>query len=395
MSELVQEARGPGKQGFNLHQQVSEGILEDIGRGKYCLGDRLPSQSKMTRRYNVSVSTIRQSLANLERRGVVRREQGRGCFVSLRAGNSGTSSKLRSVGLIFERSGRPEDTPSELEALLAFANVSRRMGLRLVVAETEFDAHLGGASLMETFDGASLDCMCAYLHVPADAAGRVAVLAREFQSAVAFFPMGPVQEAMPIDCIDVDLRVGMKQLMNYLLSLGHRRIAYVGSHLGACLAGDEMVTSGRWQTYRDELAKAGIPVNTDILVEIVFGTEPDPEVAEAVVNLVRLDNPVTAIFAANDWMAGFVMRSLWHKGIHVPADVSLAGLDDISFAREMVPALTTVAFPFERAAETAIGLMRERLAHPDRPIQKVTLPAELVIRESVIATGGQTRGKQE
>ncbi|MCD4824314.1 MAG: substrate-binding domain-containing protein [Phycisphaerae bacterium] len=385
MAFTGQVTREDGKKPRGLHRQISNQILSDIRDGSLRLGDKLPSQAELMKQYDVSVTTVRQSLSTLEQRGIVCREQGRGCFVSLRSGQSGSSTKMRSAGLVFERTSEPENAPAEMEALLAFANVTRQKGLRLVTAEMEFDAHLSGNALLKTFDGASLDCICAYLHVPAEAAEKIAVLQREFKSAVVFFPTGILHEAMPVDCIDVDLRLGMRQLMNYFLSLGHRRIAYVGSQIEACLGGDEQVTSGRWQTYRDDLTRAGIALDTDLIVDIPYKTGPGPEIAEAIANLVRRDNPATAIFAANDWTARLVMYSLWQKGIHVPDDVSLAGLDNVSFAKELVPSLTTVAFPFEQAAETAIELMRRRLAQPDRPIQKVTLPAELIIRETVKA----------
>ena len=77
--------------------------------------------------------------------------------------------------------------------------------------------------------------------------------------------------------------------MSYLLSQGHRRIAYVGSHIKECLEGSERWTSGRWQTYRDELKRAGIAIDTDMVVEIAFGTEPGSEIARKVVDLMDLD----------------------------------------------------------------------------------------------------------
>ncbi len=154
--------------------------------------------------------------------------------------------------------------------------------------------------------------------------------------------------------------------------------------LDQCLAGDPArITGGRWEAYVDVLGEAGVRPDPSLLVEIPYGCEPDESMAEKVIKLVKRDDPATAIYAGNDWMARYVMEWLWRAGIRVPGEVSVAGLDDVSFARQLVPPLTTVACPHRKAAETVIELMRGRLAEPDRPLQRVTIPSELVVRESV------------
>jgi DNA-binding GntR family transcriptional regulator len=68
--------------GMTKHELVSEAILHDIASGRLREGDRLPSESEFAALHNVSVGTIQKTLARLESAGVVRREHGRGTFVS-------------------------------------------------------------------------------------------------------------------------------------------------------------------------------------------------------------------------------------------------------------------------------------------------------------------------
>ncbi len=367
---------------ISLYQDISNKMLSEIRSGRYALGDKLPSHTDLIEKYGVSLTTIRQAIADLEKRGVVRREHGRGCFVSLQPGvSSDRSPRLRTVGLIFERTNKPADAPAEEHILLAFANACRERQIRLFSAETDFDSHRGGKALMETFDGIQLDGVCVFLHEPIDAYKRVEIFGREFRSSVVIFP-GPAYEAMPIDCIDVDLRVGVRQLMKYFLYLGHQRIAYVGSHIAQCLAGDEKITGGKWQAYRDVLEEAGIEIDTSLIVDIPSSGKLDRKVKQAVVKLIKRPKPASAILAANDLIARQVLYWLWEEGISVPKDVSLAGTDDVSLARQLVPPLTTVRFPFTQIAKTAIAIMEQRLSKQNRPIQKVTIPTELIVRES-------------
>jgi len=366
-----------------MHRTISEEITEDIKKGRYSLGDKLPSQSELVKKYNVSVGTARQSLENLEKSGIIRRETGRGSFVSLQSNVFG-SSELRSLGFISETVGDDENLPAELQILQAFSIVCRNEGIRLMCDQTDFDAHLGGGALIETFKGIPLDGICAFLHYDngKDITERVAVLGREFKAAVLFYAYPFMFDNLNIDCIDINIETGVRQLIGYLLAMGHTRIAYVGPHITDGTLDTEDSTGGRWSAYKGSLAAAGLGIDPDLLINVPSGTVVDPKHRKAVINLIKGNNPATAIFANNDWMARQIMEWLWKEDIRVPYDVCLAGFDDIDFSKQLVPSLTTVAFPFMEVAQTAVSLLRNRLNKPDSPIQKVTLNTTPVIRTS-------------
>ncbi len=368
-----------------LYRKVVDEILQEIRVGKLPLGSKLPSQSELIRRYHVSTGTIRQSLASLERRGIIRKEHGRGSFVSLQSGRrEEKGTELRHLGLILEHTKVPGDQPAELELIQTFINSCREHQIRFTCVDTDYDTHQSGMELIKMFEGITLDGICIFLHgAGADVYERLLPLAREFRAPVALLPAYE-EHISPMDYVDIDIRTGLYHLMKYLLAMGHRRIAYVGPHVQECFKGDpKRITGGRWQVYSESLQQAGIPIDTSLLVEIPFGSEPDDRIGRQVIDLVRQKDPVTAIYSGNDWMARHIMHWLWQEGIRVPQDVSVTGLDDISFSQMLIPPLTTVSGSYTKAVETVIRLMQRRLAQPDQPIQHVTVPSELIIRDTV------------
>jgi GntR family transcriptional regulator of arabinose operon len=105
----------------------------------------------------------------------------------------------------------------------------------------------------------------------------------------------------------------------------------------------------------------------------------------------RVDLPPAAIdyhafVCANDRVAGYVMHALLERGVRVPLDVRIVGIDDVNYAALLPSPLTTVHQPCREIGEAALRLMLERLAHPKMPARDVLLDCVLVIRESSGAT---------
>jgi DNA-binding LacI/PurR family transcriptional regulator len=88
------------------------------------------------------------------------------------------------------------------------------------------------------------------------------------------------------------------------------------------------------------------------------------------------------VFAANDEMAAGIIAGAAANNVDVPKDLGVVGFDDTRIAQMTSPLLTTVRVPMSRMGSTAIELLCGRITQPDKPPTKVTLPAELVVRES-------------
>jgi LacI family transcriptional regulator len=161
------------------------------------------------------------------------------------------------------------------------------------------------------------------------------------------------------------------EMTRYLVELGHQRIAFIKGHKNHKAVGN------RYKGYLDGLKTTGIRFREGL----VEGGDNSFESGEkAGHRLLRLRRRPTAIFAANDDMAAGVLRAAELLGIDVPGEVSVAGCDDISLARQLCPTLTTIRQPLATMAERAATLLVGKDA-PD-PGAAELVPAELKIRES-------------
>lgn len=167
--------------------------------------------------------------------------------------------------------------------------------------------------------------------------------------------------------------VGARNLVNHLIELGHREIAFVA---GTPYSGQSME---RQRGYEEALREAGIAVRTEFVANGDFVYESG---IAATRSLLALPDPPTAIFCANDSMAMGALHAALALGLQVPADVSVCGFDDVPSAATMMPALTTVRQPLDdigvRAVDELIGLIGGRV----RAASRTELPARLVIRGS-------------
>ena len=91
---------------------------------------------------------------------------------------------------------------------------------------------------------------------------------------------------------------------------------------------------------------------------------------------------VTLIVATNDVVAIATLRTLHEMGRRVPEEVSLLGFDDASWATLVYPALTTIKQPIADLAECAVTTLLKRIHEPGRRIEHITLPVNLVRRQS-------------
>ncbi len=126
---------------------------------------------------------------------------------------------------------------------------------------------------------------------------------------------------------------GARLATDHLLSLGHRKIAFI--------AGDPVHPDAqeRLRGYRAALEAAGIKYKPALVLPGLFHEDSG---VLAVEQLINSREPFTAIFAANDQMAFGASLALYRRGIRVPEDVSIVGFDDLAGAAHSIPPLTTI-----------------------------------------------------
>jgi len=182
-------------------------------------------------------------------------------------------------------------------------------------------------------------------------------------------------ESYDTDHVVVDNGRGAYEMTQYMLSLGHRRIAFVQGRPDASTSID------REAGYQAALNDASVRTEPDLIVSGDFSHEGG---YMAVRGLLHRQAPPTAIFCANDVMAFGALDAVSDLGLRVPQDVSVAGFDDVRTASYRSIALTTVRQPIAQMAEEAMRILTSRIKNGDtgKRIHRV-LPAELAIRKTV------------
>jgi LacI family transcriptional regulator len=181
-------------------------------------------------------------------------------------------------------------------------------------------------------------------------------------------------------CVGFENREAAARIADYLLALGHRKIAMIA---GETLRNDR--ARERVIGVREALAAAGIRLTPKRLVEVPYTFEA----ARAAFGRVVGSGP-TAIICGNDVLAIGALAEARDRGLRVPQDLSITGFDDLPISSLVTPALTTVRVPTQRMGEQAAALLLSQMARPapgrqtpqTRAGKVEALPVELIVRES-------------
>lgn len=177
----------------------------------------------------------------------------------------------------------------------------------------------------------------------------------------------------PFPTVRQDHEPGLRDLMAYLVSLGHERIAYVGGKRGYVHAAQ------REQGWRDGLALAGLPTGPRVSGD--FTSQSGARAADDL--LTRPDRP-TAVVCANDLTAiGFIARA-GAMGFRIPHDVSVTGYDGIELGSYVRPRLTTLTTSPHELGRAGAELLLAGIDGVHRDDVAIT-PARLLVRDSVSA----------
>ncbi|MCD9031296.1 LacI family transcriptional regulator [Luteimonas sp. Y-2-2-4F] len=176
-----------------------------------------------------------------------------------------------------------------------------------------------------------------------------------------------------LPALNVDSYAGARAMTRHLLDAGHRRIAFISG------PDDNFDAHERLRGYRDELAEGAVGAQP----WIVPGDFEEASGHAAGGRLLAADARPDAVFAANDMMALGCLFAFNQAGVRVPADIALAGFDDIPLSRYVHPGLTTMRVDIAELGGRALRTLLERFAHPDDPPPPdARLPVALVVRES-------------
>lgn len=183
----------------------------------------------------------------------------------------------------------------------------------------------------------------------------------------------PYDDGEKITYVNNDNILLAKQITNYLISLGHKNIAFVG--------GDQefVVTNDRLEGYRMALHEAGYQINDRYFIprEVIFENGKD-----AICSLMSLDPPPSAMVTQDDLMAYEMVSHLGTLNIKVPDGISIVSFNNLDLSEHSNPPITSVDIGTFNLGFEATRCLIEKIENPTILPKRIIVPATLIKRES-------------
>ena len=176
------------------------------------------------------------------------------------------------------------------------------------------------------------------------------------------------------NCVYVDEIKGTYGITQYVISRGHKNIAFIGSGNY-----QKPTDNHRYSGYLNALNESGIGHDESL---IKFGDYTYESGYTAAVSLLGGNTGFTAIICANDMIAFGAMKAIRESGKKVPEDISITGYDDVFFSSVITPALTTVRQPAYLLGSAAMEMLL-KIIKGINDIHEICYTPEIIIRDSV------------
>jgi LacI family transcriptional regulator len=181
----------------------------------------------------------------------------------------------------------------------------------------------------------------------------------------------PIHRASHVSYVTIDNAQASQNIVSHLINQGYTRI---GTITGAL---DNIDGLDRLTGYKNALNQARVQFDESLVVEGHF-----TRMSGYLGMKMLLERGVRAVFAASDLMADGATQAILEAGLRVPDDIALVGFDDLPYASQMTPQLTTVRQPIQQKGTYAVNILLDLIEGATDSPQHVLLPTQLVIRES-------------
>jgi len=195
------------------------------------------------------------------------------------------------------------------------------------------------------------------------------------EAGVPYVLIAPSHPPKGSGAVWMDDRAAAREMAEYLLSLGHRRIAFIQG------AESHSASARREEGFRAALHHAGLVVDSRAVLRGDFSFRSGLELGEV---LLDLPEAPSAIFACNDDMALGAMITAMKRGIAVPDALSICGFDDVASSRAAWPQITTIRQPNAEMAAAAVDILVDPVFRKDsaHPAFRLMLAHAMIVRGS-------------
>ena len=351
------------------HHQLRSQLLGEIAIGRFRPGDILPSENQLAEQMQVSRTTVRQTLGDLEREGMVRRVQGKGTFVAERP-NEQAAARTASFALIV-----PDVATGYYPTLVSgFDRAANEAGRPIVVCNSNNDIDKQANYLMRLIDQG----VAGVLLNPSTHSVTPSYQVRLMQDAgipMVLLHRGVPEVTAPV--LELPTQEIGRRAARLMLDAGHRRVAFLASHRYVASVGME-------EGFREALASAGIDLPADW---VDYGAMPsftskdfqayEQYLEQLLAKLLVGPGRPTAIFVSFDTTAEMVYLIASRMGLRVPEDLSIVCFGGHERKGAILRRLTAVTVDEAETARQAVELL-VAMQSGHRPIKsQETIPMSL------------------
>lgn len=345
-----------------MYRQIFDQLSADITAGRYPPGNKFPSEAALMQRFGASRITVGHAVRELQQRGLVDRIAGSGTYVRVPV----QPKEGLLFGLVIPNLGETEIFEPICQGIAASPDAQ---GHALLWPHAEASLSTEEDQALQLCDQCISHAVSGVFFAPMELSIHSSTVNRRVMKKLK-------QAAVPVVLLDrrpeestAGQRCDLVGIDNYragyiatehLLQLGSRHVAFLA------LENQASTVKARILGFKEALA--GGPV---LYVPAAARFELPSEA-------LRCD----AYVCANDRVAGHLMHALLARGVQIPRDVRIVGIDDVNYAALLPVPLTTVHQPCQDIGEAALRVMLDRLDHPKMPARDVLLDCELVIRQS-------------
>jgi DNA-binding LacI/PurR family transcriptional regulator len=351
------------------HRLIYEELLGEIQSGMYKPGDRLPSEAVLCERFQASRITIAKAFQSLQRDHLVTRRPGSGTYVeepvqqdSMQFGllipDLGTtdifepicqgimrSPAAKSHSLTWGNSNGQNHDPTRAAEQLCQQYIAQKVA-GVFFAPTEFSERREETN------------------------HRIA--SRLENAGIPLVLLDRCYEQYPsrskFDLVGIDNQLAGHVLTKHLLQAGAKRIVFA-MRCNSASTVEARAAGYREALYRWANRQHGAVISCDF---------DDPKSVRKMLDHEKPDG----IVCANDITAAQLMRTLNTLGVRVPADIKMAGVDDVSYAKFLPTPLTTIRQDCAEIGAAAMALMLDRLQRPEQATKDIRVRTELIVRAS-------------
>nr|AIF26891.1 hypothetical protein [uncultured bacterium fosmid pJB148G3] len=350
------------------YKKIYNDLKRQIIEEQYTIGEQLPCERELCNIYSVERITVRKALSLLEEEGLIQKHPGIGSFVGNVHEINMLNKDSKTILFLMQKSMndiQSNSTAFNAQLFFPMEQVCRDNGYSLL--------YLGynvGDNIIEFIQRYQIAGVFLVSTLPEDAFAQV------IKTKIPAICINHIHEKFL--SIMPDNAKGIKIAMEYLISCGHRKIAFLGGSIGATNA-EERKESYILSGYTNELQNR--------YSRVMQGRWTYDSGVQAMKQLLEEESPEnypTAVIAASDMMAIGCMDAIRAAGLKVPENISVVGFDDIDMSRFCTPALTTIKTDSVTMARVAVEHMLAHLnGNTQFDVYTLRLPINLSVRNSV------------